>query len=181
MRVEAWDQVFIRARRADVHPLVRDPALYGRWWPGAASAAGSEGTTLLRLRPPTLGARIARCTHEIAVTVVKDRKDLGVDLAYRGTLAGTAEWYYLDETAGTVVHYVVHAEVADRAWRRALAEHRACVRAALQELKDRLEGARIPGAEPDPGLLADQEAARAAFQAGVEAWAAKQAALKAQA
>lgn len=181
MRVEAWDQVFIRARRADVHPLLRDPGHYGRWWPGASSVIGADGTARLVLAPRTLGARVARRTQELDVTVVKDRADLGVDMAYRGTLEGAAEWYYLDETAGTVVHYVLHADAADRAWRRTLAEHRACVRAALAELKDRLEGARVPGAEPDPGLLADQQAALAAFQAGVEAWAAKQARPKAEA
>lgn len=176
MRVEAWDQVFIRARRADVHPLLRDPGHHGRWWPGVSSAIGPGGTTRLALHPPTFAARVAGRSQRIDVTVVKDRADLGLDLAYRGTLTGTAEWYYLDEAAGIVVHYVVHADVADRGWRRALAEHRACIRAGMEELKDRLEGARIPGSEPDPVLLADQRKARAAFQAGVEAWAAKQAA-----
>jgi len=175
MHVEAWDQVFVRARRADVHPLLRDPGLYGHWWPGVSTTSGAEGATHLSLRPPTVAARLGRRSQQIAVTVVKDRADLGVDLAYRGTLDGAAEWYYLDESAGTVVHYVLHAEVADRAWRRTLAEHRACVRAGMGELKDRLEGARTPGAEPDPVLLADQHRAQAAFQAGVQAWAAKQA------
>lgn len=182
MHVEAWDQVFVRARRADVHPLLRDPGLYGEWWPGVSAAgSGPEGTTHLSVRPPTVAARLRRRSQQIEVTVVKDRADLGVDLAYRGTLDGAAEWYYLDESAGTVVHYVLHAEVADRASRRTLAEHRACVRAGMAELKDRLEGARTPGAEPDPVLLADQQTARAAFQKGVEAWAAKQAKEGAQA
>ncbi len=174
MHAEVWDAGFVRARRADVHPLVRDPATWPRWWPGVRAVPGG-----LVLRPPTLLARVADRRQRLAVRVVKDRLDLGVDLAYSGTLTGPAELFYLDTDDGTVVTYVARVELADRGWRRTLAEHRAVVRAGLHELKDRLEGSRLPGAEPDPALLADQRAARVAFQRGVEAWAAKQAALRA--
>jgi len=173
VQVEVWDSGFVRARRADVHPLVRDPATWARWWPGVTAVRSG-----LVLRPPTASARLAGRRQRIAVRVVKDRVDLGVDLAYSGTLTGPAELFYLDTDDGTVVTYVARVAVADRGWRRTLAEHRAVVRAGLHELKDRLEGSRVPGTEPDPVLLADQREAQAAFQRGVEAWAAKQAALR---
>lgn len=191
MDIEVWDTAFVRARRRDLHPPLRDPAEYGQWWPGTSSAprpwraAPIPGRTTgraaaLLLRPPTLAARVTGRVQRLAVTVVKDRPGLGVDLAYRGTLDGTAEWYYLDEVAGVTVHYVVHARVADRGWRGVLADHRAVVRLALDTLKDGLEGVRIPGQEPDPALLADQRVAAAEFEAGVRAWARKTAAADGQ-
>lgn len=191
MDIEAWDSAFLRARRRDVHPALRDPAGYGHWWPAASSAArpwravpapgrATGRTAALVLRSPTLAARLAGRVQRLAVTVVKDRPGLGLDLAYRGTLTGAAEWYYLDEVAGITVHYVMHARVADRGWRGVLADHRAAVRQALNTLKDRLEGARLPGEEPDPVLLADQRVAAAEFEAGVRAWAGRTAAEKGQ-
>lgn len=173
MHVEVWDAEFVRARRADIHPLVRDPGTWPRWWPGVRAVPGG-----LVLSPPTVLAGIAHRRQRLAVRVVKDRQDLGVDLAYSGTLVGPAEFFYLDGDDGVVVSYVAHVDLADRGWRRTLAEHRAVVRAGLHELKDRLEGSRLPGAEPEPALLADQREAKVAFQRGVEAWAAKQTALR---
>lgn len=173
MHVETWDSVFVRARRADVHPVLRAVGSYPSWWPGLRAAARPTGA-VLRHDPPGLRGG----AHTVDVTVVKDRTDLGVDFAFGGDIVGKAEWYYLDEVDGTVVHYLLRGEVADRGGRRLLAAHRASVRAALDVLKDRLEGARVPGSEPDPALLTDQREAMAAFQAGVEAFAAKQAAAK---
>ncbi len=138
MQVSAWDSAFVRARRSDVHAVLADVGRYGDWWPGASSAPDGDGVRLV-LRPPTLGARMVGRTQALRVSVRKVRRDKGVHLDYRGTLEGGAEWYYLDESTGTVVHYLVTAQVADVAWRRTLAEHRAAVRAALHELKDRLE------------------------------------------
>lgn len=175
MELSVWDTVFVRARRRDVHPVLADPLGYGRWWPGARTEAHADGVALT-LRPPTLRGRLGGADQRLVVAVRKDRRDLGVDLGYAGSLAGTAEWYYLDEAAGVLVSYVLRAAVPDRGWRRVLAEHRASVRAGLDELKARLEGARTPGAEPDAGLLADQRAAAAEFAAGVEAWERKLAA-----
>jgi hypothetical protein len=166
MHIEAWDSVFVRARRADVHPILRDVAGYGAWWPGLRATPLPSGTRLHH-DPPGM----VRAAHVVDVVVRKDRPDLGVDLGCTGDLVGAAEWYYLDEVDGTTVHHLLRAETDDRGWRRRLAAHRASVRAALDELKDRLEGDRIPGSEPDPVLLADQVEAMAAFRAGVEAHA----------
>jgi hypothetical protein len=171
VHVETWDSAFVRARRADVHPVLRAVGSYGGWWPGLRVAARPEGA-LLRHDPP--GFRGG--AHRVDVVVAKDRTDLGVDFTLGLDIVGKAEWYYLDEVDGTVVHYLLRGEVADRGGRRLVAAHRASVRAALDVLKDRLEGARVPGSEPDPGLLADQREAMAAFRAGVEAFAAKRAA-----
>lgn len=166
MRVAVSDSAFVRARRADVHPVLRDVAGYGTWWPGVDSRPAAD-TVLVTVRPPGLARRAQR----FAVAITKDRPDKGVRMRYAGDVAGDAEWYYLDEPTGVVVHYLLDAEIADRRWRRRLTDHRAAVRLALDALKDRLEGDRVPGAEPDPVLLTDQRKATAEFQAAVEAHA----------
>lgn len=166
MRIQAWDSVFVRGRRTDVHPILADVAGYGRWW--AAVSSRDLGTRVaVTLAPPGLARRRQRFT----VTVTRERPAKGVRMQYRGELAGDAEWYYLDEPAGTVVHYLLTAEVADRGWRRRLADHRAAVRQGLDALKDRVEDGRVPGTEPDPRLLDDQRAAIAEFRAAVAAHA----------
>lgn len=164
MRITAWDTAFVRARRADVHTVVRDVAGYGRWWPGVRSRPAGD-TVAVTVRPPGLARRSQRFT----VKTVQDRADKGIRMRYTGDVTGDAEWYYLDEPTGVVVHYLLTAEVADRGWRRRLADHRAAVRLALHALKDRLEGERVPGDEPDPRLLADQRRAIAEFLAASEA------------
>lgn len=166
MRIQAWDSVFVRARRTDVHPILADVAGYGRWWPAASSR--DLGTRVaVTLTPPG----IARRTQRFTVAVTKERPAKGIRMRYTGDLAGDAEWYYLDEPAGTVVHYLLTAEVTDRAWRRRLTDHRAAIRQGLDTVKDRLEDGRIPGTEPDPRLLDDQQAAIAEFRAAVAAHA----------
>jgi hypothetical protein len=144
VQVSAWDSGFVRAPRSQVHAVLADVGRYGDWWPGASSVPDGDGVRLV-LRPPTVGARMVARTQALIVSVRKVRRDKGVHLDYRGTFSGAAEWYYLDELAGSVVHYLVTAQVAETGWRRTLAEHRASVRAALHELKDRLEAGR-----PDP-------------------------------
>lgn len=181
MHLEAGDSTFIRARRADIHPVIAAVAEWGRWWPGVTTAARADGSASVVLRAPRAPRRLPPHARRIEVRVLKDRRDLGVDLAYGGDLRGTAEWYYLDERDGTVVHYLLHAQAGHRGWRAALRDHRASVRAALTDLKDRFEAQRYPGDEPDPRLLADQRDAVAAFQAGVEAYARKVAAQRATA
>ena len=169
MRIQAWDAVFVRARRADVHRMLRDVAGYGRWWPSAdARPAGDRVLLTLRV-PGRIRLPGAASAQRIVVAAMGERPDKGLRLRYAGDLSGEAEWYYLDEPAGTVLHYLVNADVHDRGWRRRLAAHRAAVRAALHELKDRLERGREPGAEPDPALVSHQRRAMAAFQADVEA------------
>lgn len=173
MLVSVLDSAFVRARRRDVHPILADVARYGTWWPGVTSTGHADAVRLV-LAPPTLAARLQGRTQALDVRVEKVRRDLGVNFSCHGTLEGAGEWYYLDEPTGTVVHYLLSGRVADRSWRRTLAEHRAAVRAGLRELKDRLEGDRTAGAEPGAALLAEQREAAAAFAAGVEAWERRQ-------
>lgn len=171
--VDTWDTVFVRAGRRAVHEVVREPRTWGGWWPGVRSgpARGEPGATVVVLRPPLLVARAVGRRQLLTVRVVEDRPGLGVALAYRGTVTGEAEWFYLDEPAGCLVHYLVRARVPRHGWRRTVAEHRAAARAALLAVKDGLEGARRPGDEPPSALLAAQRVAQAEFRAGVEAWA----------
>lgn len=137
MEVQTWDAVFIRATRRMLHPVITDVAGWSRWWPGLA-VTSRPGCVDLSLRAPGLLARRRRWTARLTTV----RPDLGIALRYGGEVAGEAEVYYLDERAGTVVHYVLRGVVADRGWRRAVAEHRAGVRAGLHALKDRFEGER---------------------------------------
>lgn len=166
MRIQVWDSVFVRARRTDVHPILADIAGYGRWWP-AVSSRDLGSRVAVTLTPPGIARRKQRFT----VAVTKERPAKGVRMRYTGDLAGDAEWYYLDEPAGTVVHYLLTAEVGDRGWRRLLADHRAAIRQGLDRLKDGLEDGRVPGTEPRPRLLVDQQAAIAEFRAAVAAHA----------
>ena len=161
MEAQTWDAVFIRASRRRLHPVITDVAAWGRWWPGLTVAADGAGLQL-GLRAP--GSRRTRRWH---AAHGKQRHDLGIELRYTGEVAGTAELYYLDEPAGTVVHYLFRGRVADRGARAAVRDHRAGVRAGLHALKDRFETGRVPGAEPDPALLVEQREAIAASAARV--------------
>ena len=150
MHIEAWDTVFVRARRADVHPVLRDLAGYERWWPGLRSTVVGEAVRL-RHRPP----RLLRGAHTVELQITRERPDRGLRLACRGDLVGEAERFDLDEVDGVTLHHLLRVD----AWRRPqalLAAHRASVRAALTTLKDRLEQGRLPGAEPEPALVAHQ-------------------------
>lgn len=171
MEVQTWDSVFIRGTRRQLHPVIADVGGWGRWWPGLTATPEAEGCSL-SLRAPGLTARRRHWT----AAVTKDRPALGVHLRYAGDVAGEAEFYYLDEPAGTVVHYVLRGSVPDRRWRAAVRDHRAGVRVALHALKDRFERDRLPGDEPEPALLAAQQRAMREFAEAVAAARRKQAA-----
>lgn len=164
MRVEAADEVFVRARRDDVHPYLVDVAGYGAWWPGARSRPVPAGARLW-LRPP----RRLAAVQALHVQITRERPGLGLDLAVTGVLDGSAEWYYLDEVDGTRVHYLLHAGTRPAGAQRRLADHRGAVRAGLHTLKDLLETGRAPGAEPHAALLADQRDAIARRAASIQA------------
>jgi hypothetical protein len=143
VEVQAWDSVFIRATRLALHPVVADLAGWDRWWPGLTVTSDGSNAEL-ELAAPGFTARRRRWTAQLS----RERPGLGVALRYSGDVDGEAELYYLDEHAGTVVHYLLRAVVADRGWRSALRDHRAGVRAGLHALKDRFEAGRRPGEEP---------------------------------
>lgn len=171
MRIHVWDTGFVRARRADLHPLLAHLPSWPVWWPGL-QGGDSDGWLRAVLRPPgRVGDRPSRFSRPQHLTMVKvkDRPDLGITVEVTGDLVGTAEWYYADEPEGTVVHYVAHFDAPDRRWRGLLRGHRASVRGALHALKDRLEGGRPPGAEPDPRLREDQRAAAEAVRREAQA------------
>ena len=129
-------------------------------------ATAHTSTLSVVLQPP--GGR--RRPQRYSVRLATVRPDLGVKLHYRGDLNGEAEFYYLDEPGGCVVHYLVHAQAGPHApLPRLVADHRAAARSGLNALKDRLEAGREAGAEPDPALLADQRLAIAEFRARVAA------------
>ena len=71
-------------------------------------------------------------------------------------MTGSGEWYHLDHPHGVVVHYLLRGTHDGRNPRLWLRRHRTSVRAALTDLKRRMEGGRPPGAEPHPDLLSHQ-------------------------
>lgn len=158
MQVQTRDAVFIRATRRSIHPVIADVGGWARWWPGLELRATGAGSADVVLRAPGRIRRPRRWTLQ----VVKVRPELGVCMRYEGEVAGSGEFYYLDEPAGTVVHYAWRGAVADRRWRASVRDHRAGVRAGLEALKDSFEANRIPGEEPDAALLAQQRAAKRA-------------------
>ncbi len=174
MRVEAWDTAFVRARRNDVHRLLADVAGYGRWWPQVFVGRAGEGRSdaapwpAADCRGPSyrLTFRSARwrAAHRVHAVLTELRADKGLRLTYRGAFDGRAEWYYLDERAGTFVHYLLDARTARLGGRRRLGDHRAVIRAGLHRLKDLLEAGRVIGAEPDAALLDHQRRIRGAIR-----------------
>jgi hypothetical protein len=151
VRIDVWDTVFVRARRADVHPLVADVARYARWWPGLRVEPAATNLYRITHRPPVAAARRQR----VVARVEKTRPDKGIVFDYDGDVVGKAEFFYLDAVDGVTVHYLLGAEAPPSTPRR-LARHRASVRAALHRLKDVCEAGRPPGAEPEPALVAHQ-------------------------
>lgn len=176
MLIEAWDTVFVRCPRDAVHQLCAHVPTWPCWWPGL-EVDTLDGVHHLLLRPPVPallelvgvgGVRPGRPLHlELRVDTIRPAAK-GLRFSLAGDLRGEGEWFYLDERAGVTVHHLVKGEVPDRRARRVTATLRASVRGALTELKDRLEAGRVPGAEPDPRLLAHQEAALAAYAAELE-------------
>ncbi|MDQ3538665.1 MAG: hypothetical protein M3415_07715 [Actinomycetota bacterium] len=169
MRIDAWDSVFVRARRRDVHAWLAGLGGWHHWWPGLHARPYGDGLSVV-LHPPGRRRRPQRYTVRRAAV----RADLGLKLRYDGDLNGEAEFYYLDELSGCVVHYLVRAQAGGlapvgRRVARLTADHRAAARCGLNALKDRLEAGREPGAEPEPALLADQRLAIAEFRARVAA------------
>lgn len=141
-----WQSIFVRARREDVHPLLVDVPAYAGWWPGMqVQASGSAAD--LRWRRGLAGQRLR-------VRVAGTRPLRGVALTLEGALAGSAEWYYLDEAFGVVVSYLLHASTAGPGASRRVRAHHRMIRAGLSGLKHLLEGGRAVGAEHDPTLLA---------------------------
>lgn len=143
---------------------------YAQWWPRLGVDRSTEAWLLTH--------RVAGGWRRVRVwlSVTKVRPDLGVDFAVTGDLVGDAEWYYLDEPTGVIVNHLLRVHAPDRGGERMIAVYRGSVRAALRELKSRLEGDRDPGDEPDPQLRRDQAEAAAEFHRGVKAHQARVAA-----
>ncbi len=162
VHIEAWDEVFIRCRRASVNPLIVHVPTWDTWWPGLTVVA-ADGAHALDLRTPLRWPR----HHHLTLTVDRVRpRDKGLEFSVDGDLHGTGEWYHLDRPDGVVVHYLLRGELqleGQGTGRRWLAAHRASVRAALTALKARMERGRTPGAEPHPELLAHQSQELAIF------------------
>lgn len=152
MQILAWDQVFIRCRRATVNRLVSDVPGWDRWWPGSAVRTLTVADHLV-----SLDGRLPRSRQRLVVHVDRVRpRDKGLEFSVRGDVVGTGEWFHLDEPAGVVVHYLLRGDARRLHPRMWVATHRWSVRRGMWGLKRRLEAGRVPGAEPHPQLVAHQ-------------------------
>jgi hypothetical protein len=126
--IRALDHGFVAAERERVFEVVRDPAGYAGWWPGARSLGDG------RLRLPGLPPIVA------AADSVRPGTGLVVRVSGRpARIAGHLEWYLESFEEGTVVSCIADLR-APRPWRpRRVIRLRSGVRSAMVALKGMLE------------------------------------------
>ena len=127
--VRALDHGFVRAKPGRVFEVLRDPAGYPAWWPGARALA--DGRVRLPGFPP------------VRLEAFGVRPGTGVNLRVsdgrRAALGGHLEWYLEAFEEGTVVSCIADLE-ARRPWSpRRVLRMRAGVRSAMVALKGMLE------------------------------------------
>ncbi len=121
--------------------------------------------TFLVAPPATVAAEFAtprdwrRLWPDLRLEVVTDRGDRGVRWTVHGALVGSMEVWLEPVLDGTVLHYFLRADPPDSAGHptplpprraaREVARWQLAAKAIAFELKDRLEGGRLPG-EPPP-------------------------------
>jgi hypothetical protein len=130
--IDVVDETFLAVARARVARRLADPATWQLLWP------------------------------DLRLTVVTDRGESGFRWTVRGALVGSMEVWLEAVLDGTVLHYYLRADPADRSGRpappgprRALAESQRRQRAAKAIsllLKDELEEGRPPGVPPKHSL-----------------------------
>lgn len=172
--IQTWDEIFVRTSRARVNDVVIDVSSWPGWWPRAEVQRGDDGRHALTLRPRWPLPHVQRL--DVVVDRVRPR-DKGLEMTIAGDVDATAEIFHLDGPRGVVVSYLLRGRLhrsgaAARLW---TAGHRGSVRAALVQLKARLERGRVAGAEPHPRLLAIQAAQMEIFAAEHALYEAEQA------
>lgn len=133
IHVEIADDTFVVAAPTDVAAVVADPVRWRQWWP------------------------------DLELTVTRDRGPAGLVWAVRGPLEGEMEVWLEPVADGVVLHYLVRADIQDRAKRHAdrLREQRTRAwKRHAHRLKDELEAGREPGrprrtAVKEPGTGAE--------------------------
>jgi hypothetical protein len=127
--VRALDHGFVRAEPERVLEVLRDPAGYPAWWPGAR-ALGDGRVQLPGLPSARLEAFGIRPGTGVRLRVSAGRRE---------AVAGQLEWYLEAFEEGTVVSCIADLR-ARRSWppRRVL-RMRSGVRAAMVALKGMLE------------------------------------------
>ena len=129
--VDLIDETFVVAEPAAVAEALRDEQLWRRLFPG------------------------------LDLTVFQDRGAEGLRFTVTGALVGTSEFWVEPWRDGAIVHYYLRADLTRRGSgtlpvteagrsvvRRSInarTQHVHRLKAGLNELKDRLEGGRLPG------------------------------------
>ena len=129
--VDLIDETFVVADPAAVSGALHDERLWERLFPG------------------------------LELTVFQDRGEEGLRFTVTGALVGTSEFWVEPWRDGAILHYYLRADLtrpgsgteplltggraAARRSVRARTAHVRRLKAGLNELKDRLEGARLPG------------------------------------
>lgn len=110
------DETFVVADPARVSQLIHDPAAWARWWP------------------------------DLTLEVFEDRGSAGLRWNVTGALVGSAEFWLEEWGDGVLVHYYLRADPAGRRRLGKEAGLRALrARKVGNEIKDSLEGRRVPG------------------------------------
>ena len=127
--VRSLDHGFVRVTPGRVFEVLRDPAGYPAWWPGAR-ALGDGRLALPGIPPAWAQADGVRPGTGVFVRFRNGRGDAS---------CGHLEWYLEAFEEGTVVSCIADLRVA-RAWReRRVLRMRAGFRSALVSLKGMLE------------------------------------------
>lgn len=137
--IDVVDETFLAVTRTQVAQRLADPAVWREFWP------------------------------DLTLTVVTDRGASGFRWTVRGALVGSMEVWLEAVLDGTVLHYYLRADPAERPGRpgrhsprRSLAESQRRQRAAKAIsllLKDELEDGRPPGVPPAHSFSASSDPA----------------------
>lgn len=109
-RVDIVDETYIHAPAQTIRPTLTEPGWCANVWP------------------------------HLALTVARDRGDMGVRWVVTGQVVGEMEVWLEPFRAGTIVHHYLRGTRGARAPRDVSARHSVRWKRAIHALKDRLEG-----------------------------------------
>lgn len=146
MRLQATDELFIRATPREIIDAITRLSLDASWWPGAR-AHGEYGW--VEVKAPS-GRGLGRVRIRAEIGAVREWEGFTWTLV-DGEMVGRAEWWIEAFKDGAIVHHYTDCERGARGrWRRSptvLRRYRWALRRGLNGLKDALESRALPAGE----------------------------------